>query len=86
MPVWAPSTLPPSTPFLLSPPLAPSLLVVAVGPLDQHRVPGNSVFTPTAAVLLRRSSVADVFFSKPSLSLFLFLSLPTPPSPLLVSS
>lgn len=83
MPVWAPSTLPPSTPFLLSPPLAPSLLVVAVGPLDQHRVPGNSVFTPTAAVLLRRSSVADVFFLSLlflSFSFSLFLPLPHPSS------
>lgn len=83
MPVWAPSTLPPSTPFLLSPPLAPSLLVVAVGPLDQHRVPGNSVFTPTAAVLLRKSSVADVFFLSLlflSFSFSLFLPLPHPSS------
>uniref|UniRef100_G1MQA1 SH2 domain-containing protein n=1 Tax=Meleagris gallopavo TaxID=9103 RepID=G1MQA1_MELGA len=77
----APFPLPPL--FLLSPPLAPSLLVVAVGPLGWHRAPGNSVFTLTAAVLLTRSGVADIFFLSLlflSFSYSLFLPLPHPSS------
>lgn len=56
----APFPLPPL--FLLSPPLAPSLLVVAVGPLGQHMAPGNSVFTLQLLFFSRGLVLLTFFF------------------------